>query len=192
VLDNDPLTVEATAALLTAMGHRPHGAEDGDAARAVLRKDHVDAVLADFRLDTEEDGLGVVASLRAQHPDLPALLSHRRNQPRHPRACPRDGGCRYRPSPPLPRGSRPFWAMASRRSSKRKGAIAAPVLRGNRRLSRCYLQASLLAARIAANCCPRPIAARPAIGQLAPGIDHAQRLRRASVIQSALHSSAGW
>jgi DNA-binding NtrC family response regulator len=62
VLDNDPLTVEATAALLTAMGHRPHGAEDGD-GRAVLRKDHVDAVLADFRLDTEEDGL--VASLRS-------------------------------------------------------------------------------------------------------------------------------
>ena len=74
VLDNDPLTVEATSALLTAMGHHPFGAEDGDAARAILRKEAIDAVLADYRLDTEEDGLSVVTSLRAMREGLPALL----------------------------------------------------------------------------------------------------------------------
>ena len=74
VLDNDPLTVEATAALLTALGHHPHGAEDGDAARAILRKGPVDAVLADYRLDTDEDGLSVVESLRAEQSGLPAML----------------------------------------------------------------------------------------------------------------------
>ncbi len=74
VLDNDPLTVEATCALLSAMGHYPVGAQDGDAARAVLGQSDVDAVLADFRLDTEEDGLSVVATLRQAQPDLPALL----------------------------------------------------------------------------------------------------------------------
>lgn len=74
VLDNDPLTVEATAALLTALGHHPYGAEDGDAARAILRKGAVDAVLADYRLDTEEDGLSVVESLRAEQSGLPAML----------------------------------------------------------------------------------------------------------------------
>lgn len=74
VLDNDPLTVEATCALLTALGHHPHGAEDGDAARAIWRKGAVDAVLADFRLETHEDGLGVVSGLRKEAPDLPAML----------------------------------------------------------------------------------------------------------------------
>lgn len=74
VLDNDPMTVEATAALLTALGHHPHAAEDGDAARAILRKGAVDAVLADYRLDTDEDGLSVVESLRAMRSGLPAML----------------------------------------------------------------------------------------------------------------------
>ncbi len=74
VLDNDPLTVEATSALLTAMGHHPFGAEDGDAARAILRKESIDAVLADYRLDTEEDGLSVVSTLRKRRKGLPALL----------------------------------------------------------------------------------------------------------------------
>lgn len=74
VLDNDPMTVEATSALLTALGHHPHAAEDGDAARAILRKGAVDAVLADYRLDTPEDGLSVVESLRAERGGLPAML----------------------------------------------------------------------------------------------------------------------
>ena len=48
--------------------------EDGDAARAIWRKGAVDAVLADFRLETDEDGLSVVAGLRKLAPDLPAML----------------------------------------------------------------------------------------------------------------------
>jgi Na+/proline symporter/CheY-like chemotaxis protein len=73
-LDNDPRTVEATAALLRALGHIPHGAHDGDEARALIALQPMDAVLADFRLDTQEDGLDVVASLRLIQPSLPALL----------------------------------------------------------------------------------------------------------------------
>ncbi|HWU01568.1 MAG TPA: response regulator, partial [Novosphingobium sp.] len=82
VLDNDPLTVEATSALLATMGHVPVGAFTPEAARAQAGR--VDAVLADFRLDATgpgcegraggEDGLDVVASLRALCPGLPALL----------------------------------------------------------------------------------------------------------------------
>jgi len=75
VLDNDPRTVEASVALLQALGHHPHGALDGDSARALQAKRPMDAVLADFRLDTpDEDGLDVVASLRLVQPALPALL----------------------------------------------------------------------------------------------------------------------
>ena len=83
VLDNDPRTVEATIALLNAMGHRAVGAGTGAAAlRAV---GGVDAVLVDYRLDTTdaggESGLDVVAAMRVGRPALPAMLITAENNP---------------------------------------------------------------------------------------------------------------
>lgn len=72
VVDNDPLIVEATSALLAGMGHRPIGA--GDIAGALAHCSEVDAVLADYQLDNGEDGLTLIAALRRQRPGLPVRL----------------------------------------------------------------------------------------------------------------------
>ncbi len=72
VIDNDPLIVEATAALLAGMGHQPIGAVD--IAGALAQGDGVDAVLADYQLDNGEDGLTLIAALRRRRPGLPVRL----------------------------------------------------------------------------------------------------------------------
>ena len=72
VVDNDPRIVEATSALLAGMGHRPLGAADHAGALAVA--DQADAVLADYQLDRDEDGLTLIAALRRRRPGFPALL----------------------------------------------------------------------------------------------------------------------
>lgn len=72
VVDNDARIVEATAALLGQLGHRPHGA--AGMAGALALGDDVDAVLADYQLDHGENGLSVIEALRAHRPELPALL----------------------------------------------------------------------------------------------------------------------
>jgi len=72
VVDNDPLIVEATSALLAAMGHRAH---DASTITAALSKcDGIDAMLIDYRLDDGEDGLALIEAVRERRPDLPALL----------------------------------------------------------------------------------------------------------------------
>jgi len=72
VVDNDPLIVEATSALLQRMGHQPVGAAGMAGALAQWRA--VDAVLADYQLDNGEDGLTLIAALRDRRPDLPVRL----------------------------------------------------------------------------------------------------------------------
>ncbi|MDE2436642.1 MAG: PAS-domain containing protein, partial [Sphingomonadales bacterium] len=72
VVDNDRTIVEATVALLERLGHRPRGAV-GMADALPLAGD-VDAVLADYQLDNDEDGLALIEALRMVRPDLPALL----------------------------------------------------------------------------------------------------------------------
>lgn len=72
VVDNDPLIVEATSALLHGMGHRPIGV--ADLAGALAKSGAVDAVLADYQLDNGEDGLTLIAALRNLRPDLPVRL----------------------------------------------------------------------------------------------------------------------
>lgn len=72
VVDNEPMIVEASCALLTSMGHRAFGAGDGVGALALVGG--ADAALVDYRLDAGEDGLSLIAALRARRPGLPAAL----------------------------------------------------------------------------------------------------------------------
>jgi len=72
VVDNDSLIVEATSALLHGLGHRPLGATNMADALALCRR--VDALLADYQLDGDEDGLTLIEQIRALRPGLPVLL----------------------------------------------------------------------------------------------------------------------
>ena len=72
VVDNDPRIVEASIALLQSLGHRAVGA--ATIAEALPWSRRVDAVLADYRLDNGEDGLALLAAMRAEAPGLPALI----------------------------------------------------------------------------------------------------------------------
>ncbi len=72
VIDNDPRTVDATVALLTSLGHAAIGVTA--MAQALAHGSRIDAILADYRLDHDEDGLTVIERLRALRPGLPALL----------------------------------------------------------------------------------------------------------------------
>lgn len=72
VVDNEPAIVTATAALLTSLGHQAMAATGPSEALAQVGK--VDAVLADFHLGAEVDGLDLIAALRRERPGLPAML----------------------------------------------------------------------------------------------------------------------
>ena len=72
VVDNDPLIVEATSALLSGMGHQVDGV--ATIADAMALADRIDAALVDFQLDHGEDGLSLIAALRGRRPGLPAVL----------------------------------------------------------------------------------------------------------------------
>ncbi len=72
VVDNESEIVAAMIALLEALGHRAIGA--GSLAEAQARAAEADLVLADYRLDNGEDGLALIAALRARHPGLATVL----------------------------------------------------------------------------------------------------------------------
>ncbi|WP_176595059.1 MULTISPECIES: PAS-domain containing protein [Sphingobium] len=72
VVDDDPMIVAATEALLASLGHRALTAGDGETARKLARR--ADAALVDFQLGEKEDGLTLIAALRHRHPGLPAAL----------------------------------------------------------------------------------------------------------------------
>lgn len=72
VVDNDPRIVEASIALLQRLGHHAVGASD--IAGALPHSRRVDAVLADYRLDNGEDGLALIAAMRAEAPGLAAII----------------------------------------------------------------------------------------------------------------------
>ncbi len=72
VIDNDALIVEASCALLHGLGHTALGASEGAGALALCGE--ADAVLADYQLDNGEDGLSLIAAIRARRPGLPARL----------------------------------------------------------------------------------------------------------------------
>ena len=72
VVDNEPEIVAASLALLAAMGHKGLGA--ANAAGALAQAGLAEAVLADFHLGEDEDGLRLISALRRRHPGLPAAL----------------------------------------------------------------------------------------------------------------------
>jgi CheY-like chemotaxis protein len=72
VVDNDPRIVDASLVLLERLGHHAIGA--ADIAGAVPHSRRVDAVLADFRLDNGEDGIELIAAMRAEAPGLAAVI----------------------------------------------------------------------------------------------------------------------
>lgn len=72
VVDNDVRIVDATRALLSALGHESYGART--IADALEMLDHVDALLVDFRLDNGEDGLSLIRLARALKPEIPAVI----------------------------------------------------------------------------------------------------------------------
>jgi len=76
VVDNEPEIVEASAALLSSLGHLVFGARGLSAALKQVgpHAGHIDAVLADHHLDDGEDGLSLIAELRRRRPGLPAAL----------------------------------------------------------------------------------------------------------------------
>ena len=76
VVDNEPEIVEASAALLSSLGHLVFGARGLNAALKQVgpHAGQIDAVLADHHLDNGEDGLSLIAELRRRHPGLPAAL----------------------------------------------------------------------------------------------------------------------
>jgi Na+/proline symporter/CheY-like chemotaxis protein len=72
VIDNEPAVVEATCALLAAMGHQPLPART--AREAVALAAAAEGVLADYHLDDGDNGLDLIAALRLARPGLPAAL----------------------------------------------------------------------------------------------------------------------
>lgn len=68
VVDNDPAIIEATGALLGAMGHTMHSA--ATVAEAMVLAHDADAAFVDFHLDHGEDGIALVDRLRKAHPAL--------------------------------------------------------------------------------------------------------------------------
>ncbi|QSR18554.1 PAS domain-containing hybrid sensor histidine kinase/response regulator [Novosphingobium sp. KA1] len=72
IVDNEPLIVEATSALVAHLGHAAFGASNIADAQAMAER--IDVVLADYRLDRGEDGLTLIARLRSHRPDLPAAI----------------------------------------------------------------------------------------------------------------------
>jgi PAS domain S-box-containing protein len=75
VVDDEPLVLESTAAMLEELGYEPVPAESAEAALALLdaRRD-VTAVLTDHAMPGMT-GAALAARLRAEHPRLPVILA---------------------------------------------------------------------------------------------------------------------
>jgi len=72
VVDNDRRIVEASTALLKAIGHQVRGAEN--TAGALEWCAWADVVLADYLLNDGENGLSLIEAMRERRPGLPAVL----------------------------------------------------------------------------------------------------------------------
>jgi signal transduction histidine kinase len=74
VLDDEQDSREALVSLLQAHGCRVHAAADVEDAERVLARHEVQAVVADFRLPGERNGLEFLLALRGSQPQLQGLL----------------------------------------------------------------------------------------------------------------------
>ena len=77
LIDDDPSVVSSLELLLKQEGFRSRGAADPEEALALLREQPFQLVLLDMnfsRRTSGEEGLSVLARLKALHPDLPVIL----------------------------------------------------------------------------------------------------------------------
>lgn len=74
VLDDEDQVRQGMRAVLEGLGCEVVTVADADAACAAAQSNRPDAVLADFRLRGQADGIQAITRLRALHPSLPALL----------------------------------------------------------------------------------------------------------------------
>jgi PAS domain S-box-containing protein len=75
VVDDDPLVLTATAAMLEDLGHTPVGAKSGEAALELLRSGHKIDVLITDQAMPGMTGTELVAKVKAQWPDLPVIVA---------------------------------------------------------------------------------------------------------------------
>jgi DNA-binding NarL/FixJ family response regulator len=74
VVDDSPISAEAVVEMVEMHGHEVVGfSADGAGALAVVRSSSPDVVLVDYRLG-DEKGTDVVKALRAENPDLLAVV----------------------------------------------------------------------------------------------------------------------
>ncbi len=76
VVDDEEFVLETTRAALRDAGYRVHVAEDGDEALRQLEEhgEQIDAVITDLRMPNM-DGLDLISTLRARHPNLPVIAA---------------------------------------------------------------------------------------------------------------------
>jgi len=74
VIDDEPVSREAMALLLTSCGCSVYPAGDLAQAQALLQRHPIDAVVSDFRLSGERSGLDHLLALRRRSPQLRTLL----------------------------------------------------------------------------------------------------------------------
>jgi CheY-like chemotaxis protein len=73
VVDDDPGIRDALTLLLEDEGYLVHTAPDGLAAVAVVARDSPDLVITDLYMPGL-DGVGLIARLRSERPDLPIIV----------------------------------------------------------------------------------------------------------------------
>lgn len=74
VIDDEPVSREAVAALLSSCGCTVYPASDLQQAQALMQRYPIEAVVSDFRLPGERNGLDHLLGLRATAPHLRVLL----------------------------------------------------------------------------------------------------------------------
>ena len=74
VIDDEPVSREAMALLLSSCGCTVHAAGDLAQAQRLLQHHPIDAVVSDFRLSGERNGLDHLLALRSASPQLRTLL----------------------------------------------------------------------------------------------------------------------
>jgi CheY-like chemotaxis protein len=112
VVDNDPLIIEASEALLASLGHEMLAAREIAEALPLARQ--ADVALIDYDLDHGENGLDLIDNLRAELPNLPlAVISATQNTTL--RAQLRQRGVPFYAKPVEPADLAAFLARASHR-----------------------------------------------------------------------------
>ena len=73
VVDDDRLVLNVVSEIVSAVGHHPHTATDGDAALEAMSAHHYDLVISDIRMPGM-DGFQLAARVRVEYPDTYLVL----------------------------------------------------------------------------------------------------------------------